>query len=75
MDVAYPPDVRGIKFSGSPPVSSRNRLLRIHAMNATSAAPIDTRNPAQPHPDGLRRQPSGELATANFREFYFHELG
>jgi hypothetical protein len=36
--------------------------------------PIGTRNPAQPHPDGLRPHPSGELATANFVEFLFHDV-
>jgi hypothetical protein len=69
--VTYPSDVRGLKFSGSPLVSSRNRLLRIQAMSATSTAPIDTRNPTQPHPEGLRSYPSGELVTVYFREFLF----
>jgi hypothetical protein len=62
------------KILGKSGSGSRNRMLRILATNATNAVPIGTRNTPQTHPDGLRTHPSGELATANFREFLFHAL-
>jgi hypothetical protein len=37
--------------------------------------PIGNKNPAWPRPDALSPARTGELATANFREFLFHALG
>jgi len=63
------------KFSRSPHVATRNRSQQIHATGVAKVLPIGNKTPARPRPNAFRGVRTGELATANFGEFPFYEVG
>jgi hypothetical protein len=64
-----------LKFSGSSQVASRNRLLRIHATSVAMVAAQVRISPRGAISNCHAGMTISEIATANFREQFFHALG
>ena len=62
------------KFSVVRTVASRNRLLRIHATKGTMFGGVGPIGPKSASAGKVPRLQAMEIATANFREFFFYEL-
>jgi hypothetical protein len=65
----------GEKFSGSCIVTSRNSLIQKGATTATKSERFDAEGVPPYSCRVLTAASEGLLATVNFREFFFHELG
>jgi hypothetical protein len=63
------------KFSGSRPVASRNSLLRFLAPFVATWGGDRGWSRSTGHDGGLIGDGTPEIATANFAEFLFHEVG
>jgi hypothetical protein len=62
------------KFSGSPTVASRNRLPRFLAPFVATSHGSGSMDPSAPTLFAVSSRRDSEIATANFREFFFHAL-